>query len=166
MRSLAIITSTMRSKGSTQTSSSPGGARGNRSSRRSHLGLTSTNAPHRQADGGSGTSASAVWRRRWHPAGAVLRIADRGFRIAGDDTDVLRTIDERQWAWIERALGRSRGKFIMAIVGHPRFAGGRDLPPTAEGTIRSNLSCRWTVNSSARGFRVTPNSRAGGISSV
>ena len=49
------------------------------------------------------------------------------------DTGILRTVDERQWAWIERALGRSRGKFTMAIVGHPRFAGGRDLPPTAEG---------------------------------
>ena len=48
------------------------------------------------------------------------------------DTGVLRTIDQRQWAWIERALDRSRGKFIMAIVGHPLFAGGRGLPPIAE----------------------------------
>ena len=28
---------------------------------------------------------------------------------------------------------RSQGKFVMAIVGHPRIAGGYDIPPTAEG---------------------------------
>src|SRR5499426_3308078 len=55
------------------------------------------------------------------------------FALLAIDSGVLRTVDERQWAWIERALDRSRGKFIMAIVGHPRFAGGRDLPPIAEG---------------------------------
>jgi hypothetical protein len=42
-------------------------------------------------------------------------------------------VDERQWAWIERALERSRGKFTMAIVGHPRIAGGHDIPHIAEG---------------------------------
>jgi len=55
------------------------------------------------------------------------------FALLAIDTGILRTIDERQWAWIERALERSRGKFIMAIVGHPRFAGGHDIPPSAEG---------------------------------
>ena len=54
------------------------------------------------------------------------------FALLAIDTGVLRTVDEKQWSWIERALARSRGKFIMAIVGHPRFAGGQDLPPTAE----------------------------------
>ena len=54
------------------------------------------------------------------------------FALLAVDTGVLRTIDQRQWAWIERALDRSRGKFIMAIVGHPLFAGGRGLPPIAE----------------------------------
>ena len=55
------------------------------------------------------------------------------FALLAIDTGILRTVDERQWAWIERALDRSRGKFIMAIVGHPRFAGGRDIPVFAEG---------------------------------
>jgi uncharacterized membrane protein HdeD (DUF308 family) len=55
------------------------------------------------------------------------------FALLAIDTGVLRTIDERQWAWLGRALDRSRGKFIMAIVGHPLFAGGQGLPPTAEG---------------------------------
>jgi hypothetical protein len=55
------------------------------------------------------------------------------FALLAIDTGILRTIDERQWAWIERTLDRSRGKFTMAIVGHPRFAGGNDIPPFAEG---------------------------------
>jgi hypothetical protein len=55
------------------------------------------------------------------------------FALLAIDTGILRTVDERQWAWIERALGRSQGKFTMAIVGHPRFAGGNDIPPFAEG---------------------------------
>jgi hypothetical protein len=53
------------------------------------------------------------------------------FALLGVDTGILRTVDARQWAWLERALSRS--KFVMAIVGHPRIAGGHDIPPTAEG---------------------------------
>ena len=55
------------------------------------------------------------------------------FALLAIDTGILRTIDERQWAWIERALDRSRGKFTMAIVGHPHFAGGHNTPQVAEG---------------------------------
>jgi len=55
------------------------------------------------------------------------------FALLAFDTGILRTIDARQWAWIDRALGRSQGKFTMAIVGHPRFAGGHDIPDYAEG---------------------------------
>jgi hypothetical protein len=62
------------------------------------------------------------------------------FALLAIDTGVLRTVDQRQWAWIEQALGRSRGKFTMAIVGHPRFAGGDDIPPTAEGHDVSDSS--------------------------
>jgi uncharacterized membrane protein HdeD (DUF308 family) len=54
------------------------------------------------------------------------------FALIAIDTGILRTVDDRQRAWIERALVRSRGKFIMAIVGHPRFAGGRDIAATDE----------------------------------
>ena len=49
------------------------------------------------------------------------------FALLAIDTGILRSVDERQWAWLERALARSRGKFVMAIVGHPRFAGGYDM---------------------------------------
>jgi hypothetical protein len=55
------------------------------------------------------------------------------FALLAIDTGILRTVDERQWAWIKRALERSRGKFTMTIVGHPRFAGGLDIPLLAEG---------------------------------
>ncbi|HKA81872.1 MAG TPA: metallophosphoesterase, partial [Xanthobacteraceae bacterium] len=54
------------------------------------------------------------------------------FALIAIDTGILRTVDERQWAWLERALARSRGKFVMAIVGHPRFAGGHDTTAGAE----------------------------------
>jgi hypothetical protein len=55
------------------------------------------------------------------------------FALLAIDTGILRTVDERQRSWIEQALGRSRGKFTMAIVGHTRFAAGRDIPQTGEG---------------------------------
>ena len=98
------------------------------------LGLTSTNA--RRID--KLMAESARLRRQYGVNAGTQRapffeLQTNDFALLAIDTGVLRTVDERQWAWIERALGRSRGKFTMAIVGHPRFAGGRDLPPTAEG---------------------------------
>ena len=48
------------------------------------------------------------------------------FSLLAIDTGIMRSVDDRQSAWLVRALERSRGKFIMAIVGHPRFAGGAD----------------------------------------
>src|SRR3954453_8865207 len=42
------------------------------------------------------------------------------------DTGGLRPIDDRQRAWLEAALERARGKFTMAIVGHPKYAAGSD----------------------------------------
>src|SRR5262245_25587921 len=54
------------------------------------------------------------------------------FALIAIDTGILRTVDDRQRAWIERALERSRGKFVMAIVGHPRFAGGHDTAEADE----------------------------------
>ena len=48
------------------------------------------------------------------------------FSLLAIDTGIMRSVDDRQSDWLVRALERSRGKFIMAIVGHPRFAGGAD----------------------------------------
>ncbi len=42
------------------------------------------------------------------------------------DTGILKTIDKEQERWLAAALERSRGKFKMAILGHPIYAGGRD----------------------------------------
>ncbi len=52
------------------------------------------------------------------------------FALVAIDTGVLRTIDEEQAAWLNGALDRAAGKFTMAIVGHPFYAGGHD---TTEG---------------------------------
>lgn len=67
------------------------------------------------------------------------------FALLAIDTGILRTIDATQWAWIERALDRSRGKFTMAIVGHPRFAGGSDIPTFAEGHDVSDSSDKFAA---------------------
>ena len=69
----------------------------------------------------------------------------RDFALLAIDTGILRTVDANEWAWIERALDRSRGKFTMAIVGHPRFAGGHDIPTLAEGHDVSESSERFAA---------------------
>lgn len=48
------------------------------------------------------------------------------FALLAIDTGIQRTIDDQQRAWLTGALERARGKFIMAVLGHPRFAGGHD----------------------------------------
>ena len=49
------------------------------------------------------------------------------FALVAIDTGILRTIDAAQAEWLQAALNRSAGKFTMAILGHPFFAGGHDL---------------------------------------
>ena len=64
---------------------------------------------------------------------AFFELQTDDFALIAVDTGIMRTVDERQWAWLERALARGRGKFLMAIVGHPRFAGGYDTLPANDG---------------------------------
>jgi hypothetical protein len=52
------------------------------------------------------------------------------FALLAIDTGVLRTIDNEQASWLNGALDRAAGKFTMAVVGHPFYAGGHD---TTEG---------------------------------
>lgn len=59
-----------------------------------------------------------------------FEIQTRDFAIIAIDTGIRRTLDDRQLAWVTAALDRARGKFTMAIVGHPKFAAGKD---TSEG---------------------------------
>ena len=39
----------------------------------------------------------------------------------------MKRIDEAQWKWLESALERARGKFIMAVLGHPFYAKSYDM---------------------------------------
>jgi hypothetical protein len=55
-----------------------------------------------------------------------FELQTKDFALIAIDTGIRRTIDDRQLAWIKDVLERSRGKFTMAIVGHPKYAGGQD----------------------------------------
>ena len=104
------------------------------------LGLTSTT--ERRIDRLIGEAARL--RRLYGVSAGTQRavffeLQTERFALLAIDTGILRTVDERQWAWLERALERSRGKFTMAIVGHPRFAGGHDTVLTDEGRDASKF---------------------------
>jgi 3',5'-cyclic AMP phosphodiesterase CpdA len=49
------------------------------------------------------------------------------FALVAIDTGVVRRIDAAQEIWLQAALDRAAGKTIMAIVGHPFYAGGHDV---------------------------------------
>jgi hypothetical protein len=49
------------------------------------------------------------------------------FALLAVDTGVLRGVDAEELAWLRAALDRSRGKMVMAVLGHPFFAGGLDV---------------------------------------
>jgi len=53
-------------------------------------------------------------------------IQTEDFALIAIDTGILRTADDRQLAWLEDVLKQARGKFIMAVVGHPKYAAGID----------------------------------------
>jgi hypothetical protein len=80
-----------------------------------------------------------------HQRAPFFEVQTEDFALLAIDTGILRSVDGRQWAWLERALDRSRGKFTMAIVGHPRFAGGHDTPPVAEGGDVSDASASFAA---------------------
>jgi uncharacterized membrane protein HdeD (DUF308 family) len=63
---------------------------------------------------------STGWQR-----GPFFELQTDHFALIAVDTGVLRQVDTDQWAWLKATLERSRGKFVMAILGHPLYAGGR-----------------------------------------
>lgn len=63
---------------------------------------------------------STGWQR-----GPFFEIQNDRFALIAVDTGVLRRVETVQWQWLRGALERSRGKFTMAILGHPLYAGGR-----------------------------------------
>ncbi|MCC7178012.1 MAG: metallophosphoesterase [Acidobacteria bacterium] len=49
-----------------------------------------------------------------------------GFALIGIDTGIVKRVDAEQERWLDAALARARGKAILALLGHPFYAGGRD----------------------------------------
>ena len=54
------------------------------------------------------------------------------FALIAVDTGVARTVDPVQWRWLEAALDEARGKVVMAVLGHPFYAGGAYLAADSE----------------------------------
>jgi uncharacterized membrane protein HdeD (DUF308 family) len=63
---------------------------------------------------------STGWQR-----GPFFETQAERFALIAVDTGVLRRVETTQWQWLKAALNRSQGKFIMVILGHPLYAGGR-----------------------------------------
>jgi len=58
--------------------------------------------------------------------GPFFDIQTSDFALIAIDTGIRRTLDEQQQNWLDRSLARSKGKFTIAILGHPKYAGGKD----------------------------------------
>jgi uncharacterized membrane protein HdeD (DUF308 family) len=52
-----------------------------------------------------------------------------GFALIAVDTGIVKRIDTEQRHWLDAALARARGKLVMAVIGHPFYAGGFDQRP-------------------------------------
>ncbi len=47
-----------------------------------------------------------------------------GFSLIAVDTGILRSIDDKEKAWLETALTRAGNNFKLVVVGHPFYVGG------------------------------------------
>ena len=56
-----------------------------------------------------------------------FQVQTPAFALLAVDTGVLRRVDREQLTWLRAALDASRGKMVMAVLGHPLFAGGYDV---------------------------------------
>ena len=75
---------------------------------------------------------AALLRRQYRvPTGfqraPFFEVQTADFALLAIDTGVMRKIDAEQERWLDGALARAAGKTIMAVVGHPFFAGGHDV---------------------------------------
>ncbi len=96
-----------------------------RARREADHGLTSTTAARAEsliADAERLREAYAIDAA--HQRAPYFELQTERFALIAIDTGILRTLDERQWAWLEESLERAKGKFLMALVGHPIFAAG------------------------------------------
>ena len=65
--------------------------------------------------------------------GPFFQLQTPAFALLAVDTGVLRRVDSEELAWLRAALEASRGKMVMAVLGHPLFFGGRDVSTGDEG---------------------------------
>jgi hypothetical protein len=67
--------------------------------------------------------------------GPFFEIQTDDFALVAVDTGIVKRIDPEERAWLESALERARGKFTMAVLGHPLYAKSYDMaadnPPFA-----------------------------------
>ena len=56
-----------------------------------------------------------------------FQVQTPAFALLAVDTGVLRRVDREELTWLRAALEASRGKMVMAVLGHPFFAGGHDV---------------------------------------
>ncbi len=77
-----------------------------------------------------GLIRQAAWLRQQYdvPTGfqraPFFEIQTDDFALICVDTGVVKRVDAEQWSWLQSALERARGKLVMAVLGHPFFAGG------------------------------------------
>ena len=77
-----------------------------------------------------GLIRQAEWLRQQYdvPTGfqraPFFEIQTDDFALICVDTGVVKRVDAEQWSWLRSALERARGKLVMAVLGHPFFAGG------------------------------------------
>jgi uncharacterized membrane protein HdeD (DUF308 family) len=94
---------------------------------------------------------STGWQR-----GPFFEVQAERFALIAVDTGVIRRVDTDQWAWLKAALERARGKFIMVILGHPLYAGGRYQAGTDEPIAGEWLAQEGSVE--VAGYRISAQS--------
>ena len=62
--------------------------------------------------------------------GPFFEFQTADFALVAVDTGIVKRIDPAERAWLESALDRARGKFIMAVLGHPLYAKWFDMAAT------------------------------------
>ena len=59
-----------------------------------------------------------------HQIAPFFQVSNDHFLLLTIDTGVLRRVDDTQLAWIKAVLEASKGKFVIALLGHPFYAIG------------------------------------------
>lgn len=57
--------------------------------------------------------------------GSYFELHTAGFSLIAVDTGILRTLDEKEQAWLEAALGRAGRNFRFVVLGHPFYVAGK-----------------------------------------